>query len=73
MFENKVFRKVFVAKKDEISGEWRNLRNAELNTMCYSSSIFFSVNIMVLMCSIHLYLDLYNVFNIVYFVIIFLY
>ena len=30
VFENKVLRKIFGAKKDEITGEWRKLRNAEL-------------------------------------------
>ena len=34
--------------------------------MMYTVS-FFSVNIIVLKCPVHLYLDLYNVFNIVYF------
>ena len=33
MFENKVFRKIFGAKKDEITGEWRKLHNAELHAL----------------------------------------
>ena len=36
MFENKVVRKIFGAKKDEITGEWRKLHNAELHAL-YSS------------------------------------
>ena len=36
MFENKVLRKIFGAKKDEITEEWRKLHNAELNVL-YSS------------------------------------
>ena len=36
MFENKVLRKIFGTKKDEIAGEWRKLHNAELHA-CYSS------------------------------------
>ena len=36
MFENKVLRKIFGAKRDEITGEWRKLHNAELNAL-YSS------------------------------------
>ena len=32
MFENKVLRKIFGAKKDEITGEWRKLHNAELHS-----------------------------------------
>ena len=33
MFENKVLRKIFGAKKDEITGEWRKLHNAELQAL----------------------------------------
>ena len=36
VFENKVLRKIFWAKKDEITGEWRKLHNAELHAL-YSS------------------------------------
>ena len=31
LFGNKVLRKIFGAKKDEITGEWRKLHNAELS------------------------------------------
>ena len=36
MFKNKVLRKIFGAKKDEITGEWRKLHSAELHVL-YSS------------------------------------
>ena len=36
MFENKILRKIFGAKKDKITGEWRKLHNAELYAL-YSS------------------------------------
>ena len=36
VFENKVLRKIFRAKEDEISGEWEKLHNAELHAL-YSS------------------------------------
>ncbi|KAJ4435918.1 hypothetical protein ANN_18540 [Periplaneta americana] len=36
VFENKVLRKIFGAKRDEVTGEWRKLHNAELHAM-YSS------------------------------------
>ena len=29
VFENKVLRKIFGARRDEITGEWRKLHNAE--------------------------------------------
>jgi hypothetical protein len=36
VFENRVLRKIFGPKSDEITGEWRNLHNEELNDL-YSS------------------------------------
>ena len=33
MFEIKVLRKIFGAKRDEITGEWRKLHNAELHVL----------------------------------------
>ena len=45
MFENKVpvLRKIFGAKKDEITGEWRKLHNAELHALFSLSDIFWNV------------------------------
>ena len=36
VLENKVLRKIFGAKRDKITGEWRKLHNAELHAL-YSS------------------------------------
>ncbi|KAJ4438407.1 hypothetical protein ANN_14352 [Periplaneta americana] len=36
VFENKVLRKIFGAKSDEVTGEWRKLHNTELHAL-YSS------------------------------------
>ena len=36
MLENRVLRRIFVPKRDEIKGEWRKLHNEELND-AYSS------------------------------------
>ncbi|KAJ4438672.1 hypothetical protein ANN_14619 [Periplaneta americana] len=36
VFENKVLRKIFGAKRDEVTGEWRKLHNTELHSL-YSS------------------------------------
>ena len=33
MFENRVLRRVFGPKRDEVTGEWRKLHNEELNDM----------------------------------------
>ena len=39
VFENKVLRKIFGAKRDEITGEWRTLHNAELDALHSSPNI----------------------------------
>ena len=39
MFENKVLRKLFGAKRDEVIGEWRKLRNAEPHELYSSPNI----------------------------------
>jgi hypothetical protein len=31
VFENRVLRRIFVPKRDEVTGEWRKLHNEELN------------------------------------------
>ena len=33
VFENRVLRRVFGPKRDEATGEWRKLRNEELNDL----------------------------------------
>ena len=35
----KYFRKIFGAKRDEITGEWRKLHNAELHALYSSPNI----------------------------------
>ena len=39
VFENRVLRRIFGPKRDEITGEWRKLHNEELNNLYYSHSI----------------------------------
>ena len=39
MFENEVLRKIFGAKRDEITGGWRKLYNAETHALYSSSKI----------------------------------
>ena len=31
VFENRVMRRIFGPRRDEVTGEWRNLQNEELN------------------------------------------
>jgi len=37
--ENRVWRRVFGPKRDEVTGEWRKLHNEELNSLYSSSNI----------------------------------
>jgi hypothetical protein len=39
MFENRVLRKIFGPKKEEVTGEWRKLHNEELRDLYSSPSI----------------------------------
>ena len=44
MFENKVLKKIFGAKKDKIVGDWRKLHNAEVHALYSSRNISRSLN-----------------------------
>jgi hypothetical protein len=39
VFENRVLRRIFGPKRDEVTGEWRKLHNEELHDLYSSSSI----------------------------------
>jgi hypothetical protein len=39
VFENKLLRRIFGPRRDEVTGEWRRLHNEELNDLYSSSSI----------------------------------
>jgi len=39
VFENRVFRRIFGLKRDEVTGEWRKLHNEELSDLYFSSFI----------------------------------
>jgi len=38
-FENRVLRRIFGPRRDEVTGEWRRLHNEELNDMYPSPNI----------------------------------
>jgi hypothetical protein len=39
VFENRVLRRIFVPKRDEVMGEWRKLHNGKLHSLYSSSGI----------------------------------
>jgi hypothetical protein len=39
VFENKVLRRIFVSKRDEVTGGWRKLHNEEFHDLYFSPSI----------------------------------
>jgi len=39
VFENRVLRRIFGPKRDEVTGEWRKLHNEELNDVYCSPNI----------------------------------
>ena len=43
MFENRVMRRIFGSKRDEVTGEWRKLHNEELNDLYYSRNIVWVI------------------------------
>ncbi|KAJ4445480.1 hypothetical protein ANN_07288 [Periplaneta americana] len=43
VFENKVLRKIFGAKRDEVTGEWRKLQNTELHALYTSPGIIRNI------------------------------
>ena len=54
VFDNKVLRKIFGAKRDEITGELRKLHNAELYALYSSPSIIRSLKSRLLRWAGHL-------------------
>ena len=43
VFENMVLRRIFGPRRDEVTGEWRRLRNEELNDLYYSTNIVWVI------------------------------
>jgi hypothetical protein len=43
VFENRVLRRIFVPKRDEVTGEWRKLHNKELRNLYSWRSIIRTV------------------------------
>jgi hypothetical protein len=41
VFENRVLRRMFGHKREEMSGNWRKMRNEEIHNLYSSPNIFF--------------------------------
>ena len=52
MFENRVLRRIFGPKGDEVTGEWRKLHNEELNVL-YSTNIVLMIKSRRMRCAGH--------------------
>jgi hypothetical protein len=39
VFENRVLRRIFGSKRNEVAGEWENLHNEELHNLYSSPSV----------------------------------
>jgi len=52
VFENRVLRRIFGPKGDEVTGEWRKLHNEELNVL-YSTNIVLMIKSRRMRCAGH--------------------
>jgi len=41
VFENRVLRRIFGPKRDEVTGEWRKLHNEKLNDLYTPNPVLF--------------------------------
>ncbi|KAJ4435384.1 hypothetical protein ANN_17998 [Periplaneta americana] len=53
VFENKVFRKIFGAKRDEVTGEWKKLHNTEVHALYSSPDIIRNIKSRRLRWTVH--------------------
>jgi hypothetical protein len=53
VFENRVFRRIFGPKRDEVTGEWRRLHNEELSDLYSSPNIVRVIKSRRMRCAGH--------------------
>jgi hypothetical protein len=50
VFENRVLSRIFGSRRDEVTGEWRELHNLELNDMYFSPTIVQVIKLRRMIC-----------------------
>jgi hypothetical protein len=53
VFENRVLRRIYGRKRDEVTGEWRKLHNEELSDQYFSTNIDCVVKLRRIRCVLH--------------------
>jgi hypothetical protein len=53
VFENRVLRRIFGPKRDDVTGEWRKLHNEELHSLYSSPNIFRVIKSRIMRWSRH--------------------
>jgi hypothetical protein len=53
VFENRVLRRVFGPKRDDVTGEWRRLHKEELNDLYASLNIVWVIKLRQMRCAGH--------------------
>jgi hypothetical protein len=53
VFENRVLRRIFSPKKDEVTGEWKELNNVRLNDLYSSPNIVRMIKSRIMKCARH--------------------
>jgi hypothetical protein len=51
VFENRVLRRIFGPKRDEVTGKWRRLHNEELNDV-YLANIIWRIKSSLMECTL---------------------
>jgi hypothetical protein len=54
LFENRVLRRIFGPKRDEVTGDWRKLHNEELHNLYSVPSIIRMIKSSRMICAGHL-------------------
>ena len=53
LFENRVLKRLFGPKRDEVTGEWRKLHNEELNDLYCSPNIVQVIKSRIMRWAVH--------------------